>query len=181
TSSRFPYTTLFRSLSLGFGLGADGGPDVGVEQLDSPLGGGPRRPVVVPGEREELVEGQARLQERDAGRGGPHVCRGVAGPVPLGGGDEQALALDDLDERLRYAGRLGELIEREERLGPVGLLVSGKGAGKGAGQCLVGGVELAGEQPSDGRQREALLLEVADPAQPLAVLLRVPRHPPLPR
>src|SRR5207244_12948799 len=62
---------------------------------------------------------------------------------------------------------------------PVGV-VARDGAGEGAGEGLVRGVELTGEQPADRGERETFLLQVPDPGEPLAMLLRVPGDPALP-
>ena len=52
-------------------------------------------------------------------------------------------------------------------------------AGDRGGERLVGGVELAGEQAADDREREALALEVLDAAEPVDVLVAVPGDAPL--
>ena len=64
------------------------------------------------------------------------------------------------------------------RRGPVARCSRGD-TGQLPEQRLVGGVELSGDEPGDGGQREAPLLEGPDPCQPVEMAVAVPGDPSL--
>jgi hypothetical protein len=74
--------------------------------------------VVVTCEREEIGEWEPRLEEAQARGDDLDVGVRVAGHTVVQPGDEQALALDRLDERERHAGARGEFGEIEVSSGP---------------------------------------------------------------
>src|SRR5205807_8092344 len=85
---------------------------------------------------------------------------------------QQARLLQAAQQRLRDPAPLRQLAEGQ------GLRRGGSGDGRD--ERLVRGLELSGEEALDDGQREALLLELLDPLQPLDVWLAVPGHATLP-
>src|SRR5207249_2389058 len=83
-----------------------------------------------------------------------------------------ALPLDRLDQRGRDATSLGERVERQEVAVVRPLAAFG---GDGRGEVGVGHAELSAHDPADRGERQPLLLEGADLADPVRVLGPVPR------
>src|SRR5206468_1898056 len=86
--------------------------------------------------------------------------------------DEQTVGDHRVEQLARHAGRRGEVVEGEELLGRRAALCRGR---DGSREWLVGGVELAADEPSDEREREPAQAQLADARESLAVLRSVPR------
>ena len=157
--------------------------------------------MVPAGQVQQGGQGDAPIEEQEAGVGRGHVLGGVVVPAADPPGDEQSFGFDRLEEGQGNAGLGGQLLDGEHVAGTGWrpCRVSGPGSGgraladirrrrgRGRGadpgelaqQGLVGGIELAGHQPGDGGQGEAPLLEAADAGQAVEVAVVVPGHPAL--
>ena len=136
-----------------------------VEHLDGVVGDRPRRVVVTTGEREQVGEREPRFEQAKAGRNELGVVGGEARLAVVVVRDEQPFLGNRLEDRPRDARTRRELVERQ-RL--TGVRLDHRG-----GQRRVRGIELPVEQPPDDREREALLLELADAGEALQVLVAV--------
>ena len=146
--------------------------------------------MVAAGQVEQRGERDAPLEQEQAGLGRGHVLLGVALLAAEPTGDQQPLGLDRLEQGQGDAGLGGQLGDGErllagapgsERRPPRPSVLRRLGSLRpdrpgsplapvsSAEEGLVGGVELAGDQPDDGGQGEAPLLEGADPVEPLEV------------
>ena len=132
-------------------------PHVRVEHLDRVGGDGAGRVVVPARQREEIGEREAGFEEPQPGAQHVGVGLGVARRAVALLRDDQTLACDRVEQRRGHADARRELVEREQ------LGVAGLRAGDRGGERHVGGVELAGDEAADHRQREALALELLDP------------------
>ncbi len=115
-----------------------------VEHLDRILGDHASRLVVAARQREELRQGQARLEQTQAGRDELGILGRVARLAVVWLRHQQAFAHDRFEDRTGNAGTCGELVE-SERLPELCLR-------DGGGEGHVGRVELAREHPSDDRE-----------------------------
>jgi hypothetical protein len=134
------------------------------EQIDGALGHGAHGLVVLAGQRQQLRQRQAGLQQGRARLDGGEVA-GVVGGGLVGAGHQQALALQGLQQGVGHAGALGQLLTGQR----LGLLARAGVGGQRAGQRLLGDVELAVEGAADQLQTKALLLEGADALEALDV------------
>ncbi len=124
--------------------------------------------MVTARQREQIGEREAGFEEPQAGAQDVGVGRGVARRVVALLGDDQTLPRDRVEQRRRHADTRGEVVEREQ------LGVAGLRAGDRGGERSVGGVELAGEEAADHREREPLALELLDALEALDVVGAVP-------
>lgn len=158
-------------------LGPERRPHVLVEQSHRVLSDRVRRRVVAPGQREQLAQGEARLEQREPAPHEVDVARGEA-LLAVDGARHEDPGLDDRTEQGRGdPGSGGDVVERQGHALATGTVGARGGGGHGGGHRGVGGVELTVEEPADDREREAPLLEVADAGQPVGVLVAVPGDP----
>ena len=130
-------------------------PDVLVEQVDGALREPAHRLVGVAGQREQIPEREAELQEPERRPDQLDVAGRVAGLAVHLVPDPDALPFDGLDQGRRHAARGGERVEREQ-LALRGLAALGR---HGRRQPRVREAELAVEDPADRGEREPLALE----------------------
>ena len=103
----------WRVLGLSGVFGAEPPSDIGGEHGHGLTGHRLGGLVVATGQVEQGGKGNAPLQEEEPGPGGLHVGLRVAVAAGDAPGNEQTLGLHRLQEGQRYAGGLGQLLERQ--------------------------------------------------------------------
>ena len=133
-----------------------------------------RRCVVLAGQREEIGEGEAGFEERQARAHDLHVGSRVALAALVDPGDEQPFPEHGFEQRGRDRRPLGQLGQRQQLFGRVD-------PGDRDRERRVGRVEVTAEEPPDQREGQPVGAQLADARQPLDVLGPVPGDPALTR
>ena len=137
--------------------------------------------MVATREIEELGEWQPPFEQEQSGPGGFDILLGISLDGPHPAGNEQLLGLERLQQGERHSGPFRQFRQREQLgRGSRRRRLWGRWLGEFPDQCLVGRVQVAVDQPDDGGEGEAAVLQGTNPGDAVQVSGAVPRHPPFP-